>query len=707
MNTTNQKIVRSLQTLLVAIFLGGVSFTSTAQTIIDNTDPGFSATGTWPISTVVPGFFGPNYQTHAANGMPPGGIAVDNTDPGFSATGTWNVSTVVAGFFGPNYQTHAANGDAPSTIIVDNPDGVAVGTWPTSTNTSGFFGANYQFHATGTGANTFTWTPVIPSSDSYDVYARWTAHSNRASDAKYTVTHAAGTTQVVVNQKLNNGTWILLGTFTMDPGQGHNVSLTDDANGFVIADAVKVVPAGALPNTATWTPVVPAAGSYKVFARWTAHPNRATDAKYTVLHDGGTTLVTIDQQQNNGTWILLGTFNLTPGLGQGASLTDQANGFVIADAVMILDANAPEFNEATWTPGVAAGQYEVYARWTSHPNRASNATYTINHAQGTATILKDQQVAGGQFNLLGTFSLNGSSTIVLDDRADGFVIADAIQLIPVVPAQEMFFIHTDHLNTPRLIANSASQPVWQWNNDDPYGDNVPNEDPSGVGSFTCNLRLPGQYFDVESDTNYNYFRSYDTESGRYIQSDLIGLSGGLNTYGYVGGSPLRFIDPYGLFSISEFIVDAGNFRQGTFSYFRGVVRTGRFAARRAGLFGKCEQELSINEGIILSKITNQLTNSPGFRGQVTDAIKDFAANNKAYVAGRAGIGSLTSYGLSRAAGGLGIALGVLLPIAAINGDVRSAIESGATDAKSIAAAIAGGKIGDRSLQSQAGCRRCP
>ena len=555
--------------LLLVVF-ALVTGAAHAQTpvVIDNGAAQFATVGTWPTSTTVPGFEGANYQTHEAQGSPPGAIVVDNTDAGFSVTGTWPTSTAVAGFLGANYQVHAANGEEPSAIVVDNTQGTAVGTWPSSTSVSGFFGSNYQVHAAGTGGDSFTWTPTIPTTGTYLVYARWTIHPNRSTHALYTVNHAGGATPVTVNQEVNGGQWNLLGTFTLNAGSSHSVVLAIQDDGYVIADAIKVVPQGAAPSTATWTPVVPTAKAYHVYARWTAHPNRATDAKYTVTHAGGETTVTINQEVNNGAWVQLGTFNLAPASGHKVSLTDQANGYVIADAIRLIGTDEPQANSATWSPNLT-GEHQVYAKWTANPNRATNATYTVTHAGGSTPIAVNQQANGGQFNLLGTFTLSPASTITLTDNANGFVIADAIQLIATAATPlALYFVHTDHLNTPRLISNQTGQAVWRWDNDDPFGANAPNENPSGLGTFTCNLRLPGQYFDKETNTHYNYFRDYGPAIGRYIQSDPIGLAGGINTYTYVAGNPVGLYDSTGLiFPQTGFIrrrpIDPqGNFRSG-------------------------------------------------------------------------------------------------------------------------------------------------
>jgi RHS repeat-associated protein len=59
------------------------------------------------------------------------------------------------------------------------------------------------------------------------------------------------------------------------------------------------------------------------------------------------------------------------------------------------------------------------------------------------------------------------------------------------------------------------------------------------------LRFPGQQYDSATGFNYNYFRDYDATTGRYIESDPIGLAGGIGTYDYVGGNPMSYADPLG------------------------------------------------------------------------------------------------------------------------------------------------------------------
>jgi RHS repeat-associated protein len=87
---------------------------------------------------------------------------------------------------------------------------------------------------------------------------------------------------------------------------------------------------------------------------------------------------------------------------------------------------------------------------------------------------------------------------------------------------------------------------WKWD-PSPFGDGGGlNENPSGAGAFKYQLRFPGQYFDTESNLNYNYFRDYDPANGGYVQSDPIGLSAGVNTYAYVQGNPLGSVDTRGL-----------------------------------------------------------------------------------------------------------------------------------------------------------------
>ncbi len=68
-----------------------------------------------------------------------------------------------------------------------------------------------------------------------------------------------------------------------------------------------------------------------------------------------------------------------------------------------------------------------------------------------------------------------------------------------------------------------------------------------TGTLTYNLRFPGQYSLSESGLYYNYFRDYDPQTGRYLESDPMGLYGGSwSPYLYASGDPILYVDPFGL-----------------------------------------------------------------------------------------------------------------------------------------------------------------
>ena len=130
----------------------------------------------------------------------------------------------------------------------------------------------------------------------------------------------------------------------------------------------------------------------------------------------------------------------------------------------------------------------------------------------------------------------------------GYTVADALQLESASAPSQIDDLHPDHLGTVRAITDTSQRVVWRWDST-PFGDTLPKEDPDGDGdgqALRFNLRFPGQYFDTETGLHYNYFRDYDPATGRYVQSDPIGLRGGLNTYAYVGGNPVVSADPLGL-----------------------------------------------------------------------------------------------------------------------------------------------------------------
>jgi RHS repeat-associated protein len=132
--------------------------------------------------------------------------------------------------------------------------------------------------------------------------------------------------------------------------------------------------------------------------------------------------------------------------------------------------------------------------------------------------------------------------IWLDGLPVGLLIGHGI-------SQKLYYIQPDALGTPRvLIDPDRDVAVWRWQLEvDAFGDHVPNQDPDNDGiQFVLDMRFPGQRFDKDTGFNYNYFRDYEAATGRYSQSDPIGLEGGYSTYAYVTNNPLKWTDRRGL-----------------------------------------------------------------------------------------------------------------------------------------------------------------
>jgi RHS repeat-associated protein len=178
---------------------------------------------------------------------------------------------------------------------------------------------------------------------------------------------------------------------------------------------------------------------------------------------------------------------------------------------------------------------------------SSTTTYVINalgqrikKSGGSAgTVLYMYDEAG---HTLGEYTSTGAlteETIWLGDTPVAIII-------PSGSTVAVYYVITDHLNTPKKISQPSSNKLaWRWDND-PFGIFTPNQNPQSLGTFVYNLRYPGQLYDSEAGLNYNYMRDYDPQVGRYVESDPIGLRGGSNLYAYADDMPTAHSDPSGL-----------------------------------------------------------------------------------------------------------------------------------------------------------------
>jgi hypothetical protein len=282
-------------------------------------------------------------------------------------------------------------GFLPQGRVIDNGNAgfSTSGAWQTYQGPEVFQG-DLHFTTGGGGANTATWTFTgLTPGASYRVSATWFAHALAATDATFTLSGGAAPLTVSRNQQANPNDFFdaaawwedLAATYTVT-GTTLTVTLSDLADGYVEADAVRIepvgqplrildsgntgfstsgptpwqtyvgpeafqsdlhfIPAGTGANTATWTFTALPPGTYRVSATWFGHPLGATDAPFTVL-DGAAPLATMRVNQKQAPagftdagalWQDVGVFTISSGA-LVVFLSDDADGYVMGDAIRV------------------------------------------------------------------------------------------------------------------------------------------------------------------------------------------------------------------------------------------------------------------------------------------------------------------------------------------------------------------------------------
>ncbi|MFP6658110.1 MAG: choice-of-anchor D domain-containing protein, partial [Pirellulales bacterium] len=446
---------------------------------------GFSVVGTFPSAVPAGGTAAVTLQMDAAAKGSFGGEVSFRTDDSDSSPFDFNVSGIVG------------------SLIIDNldPQFAVTGSGWSAPFTGQGHANSVQFHATGAGSNAASWTfDGLMAGQTYEVLTTWTSHANRATDAPFSLYDGDPLpANLAVTKDLNQalppdddsdeGTlWETVGQVATT-GTRVTVTLTDDANKNVIADAVWL-------RAVVGSEIRLLDGATELFDETsTVNFGSATTKTFTVSNSGVSPL-TLSGITLPNDFSLVGALPGPVAVGASATFQVQFSGLPgptvggelalvsddadespfqvqllasIPDPVAIIDDGAagytgPGFttfafqgyqddvrfsaagsgNTATWTFNLAAlglpttGDYRVATTWTEHANRASNAPYTVlDNAAPFAPVSINQELAPNDFSddgvnweHVGTFNItSGTLGVKLTDvGANEYVIADAIRI---------------------------------------------------------------------------------------------------------------------------------------------------------------------------------------------------------------------------------------------------------------------------------------
>lgn len=272
---------------------------------------------------------------------------------------------------------------SPAQVVVDNgdPGYVEHGAWApelTDDRRVAFGFQDKEVRRSEDAGARACWKPKLTAAGSYEVFV-WNSNVLQTghSAARYTVQHDGGSTDVVIDQRKAGQQWVSLGAYALTPDAGQRVTMAGDASGAGVlrADAVKFVPAVVVDNgqpgytetgtwsgsssitgwrggdtryasassaRARWTPELPVAGNYDVYAWIPPRDANSAIAGYTVVSADGTTDVAIDASTPTGEWLRLGNFAFDAGTAGHVELSKQygVTGLMRADAVKFIAADA-------------------------------------------------------------------------------------------------------------------------------------------------------------------------------------------------------------------------------------------------------------------------------------------------------------------------------------------------------------------------------